>query len=103
MHEAAHRIGFGGIARNAGCFEDRRGGVAASDPHGKDGLWADEAVAMRLRAGGGRSCGRVCRRERGWNIHDQDGVVLAVLQQRFEGSEVARRIGVAGDVDGVRA
>ena len=58
---------------------------------------------MRLRAGGDRSRGGVCRRERGRNIHDQDGVVLAILQQRFEGGKVARRIGVAGDIDGVRA
>src|SRR5262245_31663890 len=103
MHEAADRVGFGGIARNAGCFEDRRGGIAASDPHGKHGLWSDEAAVMRLRAGGDRSRGGVCRRERGRDIHDQDGVVLPVLQQRFEGGEVARRIGIAGDVDRVRA
>jgi hypothetical protein len=103
MHESAHRVGFGGVARNAGRFEDRRGGIAASDPHGKNGLWSDEAVAMRLRAGGDRSRGGVRRRERRRNVHDQDGVVLPILQQRFEGGDVARRIGVAGDIDGVCA
>src|SRR5262249_40235938 len=75
-------------------------GIAASDPHGKHGLWPDDAAAMRLRAGGDRSCGGVRRRERGRNVHDQDGVVLPGLQQRFECGEGARRIGVAGEVDG---
>jgi hypothetical protein len=57
---------------------------------------------MRLD-GGDRFRGSLCRGERGWNVHDQDGVVLRILEQRLECGGVARRIGIAGNVDRIRA
>ena len=76
VHEASDRIGFGRVVRNASGFEDGRGGIAASDPHGENGLRPDQAAAMRLRDGGDRFCRGLRRSERGRNIHDQDGIVL---------------------------
>ena len=45
----------------------------------------------------------VSRRDRGLDVHDQHGVIAGVGQQHFERRRVARGIGVADDVDGIRS
>ena len=58
---------------------------------------------MRLRDGGDRSgCGRRGSK-RSRNIHDQDGIVLGIFDETFERGDIAGGIGVAGDVDRIRA
>jgi hypothetical protein len=103
MHEAANRIRFGGIIGNAGCFEDRRCRITASDPDGKYWLRMEAAAAMRLRDGSDRLCRGLRRSERGWNIHDKNGVVLGIFEQPLQRSGITGGIGVAGNVDGVGA
>ena len=103
MHEAAHRIRFGCIIGNAGGFEDRGCGITASDPDTEYRLRAHPAAAMRLRDSRDGFC-RSFRRSKGSrNIHDENGVVLRVLEQAPQRGGIAAGIGVAGDVDRVGA
>jgi hypothetical protein len=101
MHETEDRIRFGRIIGNASRFEDWRGRLTTSDPHGKYRLRPDKMAAMRLRGGGDRFCCILGRSERGRNIHDKNGVVLGVFEQTLQRSGVTGSIGIAGDVDGI--
>jgi hypothetical protein len=47
--------------------------------------------------------GICCRCKRGGHVHDEGGVAPGVIEQDFESRRVSRRVGVAYDVDGVRA
>ena len=80
MHEAADRVGFGGVARNPRGIEGFRRRIAAADPHRENRLRRIALLAMLLGHGNDRFRRSGRRGERGRHVHDQHGVVGVVAR-----------------------
>ncbi len=105
MHEAAHRIVFGRIVRNSGAAQHIADFLVRADPDREHRFGRTEAAAVRYLptdAGHG-SCDLVGRSDRGLNVHHQDRVIARVGQQHLERCRIARGVGVADDIDGIRS
>ena len=103
MHETADRLRLGRIVGDAGGVEGGTGFGIATDPDREHGFRWHQRVAMLSRDRHDRLRRFGSRRERGRHVHDQDGVVVLVVEQCFQRVGVADRIGVACDVDRIRA
>ncbi len=103
MHEAANRLRLGRVARDAGRIEGGASLRIAADPDGEHRLRRRDraAVLLRDRDDGRRGLGGSSKRGR--HVHHEDGVIVLVVEQRFERLGVARRVGIARDVDRVGA
>ena len=100
MHEAAHRVVFGRVVRNAGRVEHVADLLVRADPDrehrfGRTVLCRD--ICATTDAHGIRD--RVGRSDRGLHVHHQHRVIAGVGQQHLERRRIARRVGVADDVD----
>ena len=104
VHEAAHGVVFGRIVRNAGagqCFDDV---LVCSDPRSEHGLGPTAVLlAICLGAFGHHRCDIGSRGDRGLHVEDEDRVVVGIGEQHVQRRRIARRIGVAHDVDGICA
>ena len=102
MHEAAHRIVFGGVVGNPGAAEQIADLLVRADPNREHRLGKAAMLLAVLadRIGHGRG-DVVGRSDRGLNIHHQDGIVAGVGQQHFKRRRITRRVGVANDIDRV--
>ena len=104
MHEAAHRIVFGRIVRNAGAAERLDDGLLGADPdrqHRFGRAPAAWSIAANQRGHRRRDLGG--RRDRGLHVHHEDRVVGGIGQQDLERRRVTRGVGVADDVDRIRS
>ncbi len=101
MHEAADRVRFGRVARNSRGIESLRRGIAAADPYREDRFCRTGRLAVALGHGNDRlrRLGRRC--QRGRHVHDQNGIVGAVIEQLFERHGVSLFVRVAGNVGGI--
>ena len=100
VHEAAHRIIFGGIVGNPGAAQEITDSLVRADPDREHRLGRAATLlavlADRADDGGGDF---VRRGDRGLNVHDQDRVVARIGQQQLKCRGIARGVGVADDVD----
>ena len=104
IHEAAHRVVFGGIVRNSGAAQQIDDLLVGADPDREHRL-GRALVQLAILAdqaghGGGDIAGRS---DRGLDIHHQDRVIARVGQQHLERRRIARGVGVADDVDRIRS
>ena len=102
MHEAADRIVLGRIVGDPGAAQHVADLLVGADP-GREHRLGRVAALLAVfpdHAGHGRR-DVVARRNRGLNIHDQDRIVGRIGQQDLERRRIARRIGIANDIDGI--
>ena len=95
---------FGGVARDARRLERSRRLAFLADPEREHRLRCGIFIFAMLsgrRDDRLRRVGR--RRQRRRHVHRQHRVVRAVVEQIFKRGRIARRIGVAGDVDRIGA
>ena len=103
MHEAAHRVVFGRIIRNAGAAQQIADRRLRADPDRENGLRRPAMPGAIFLHHPGHGCGDlVGARNRRLHVHDKHGVVFGVGQQRFQRCGIARGIGVADDIDRIR-
>ncbi len=102
MHEAAHRIIFGRIIRNARAGERLNDVLIGSDPSRQHGLRPSALLLAIFADELGHGRGDVGRRgDRGLHVEDEDGIIVRVREQHLQRRRVARCIGITDDVDGI--
>ena len=99
MHEAAHRARR--VIGNAGRFEDAARFLAGAEPGGEDGLLKRGRGTIFFDRVGDGCGGLLALRQRRRAMHHHDGVVALIFEQCRQSIAIARRIGVADDVDGI--
>jgi hypothetical protein len=95
---------LGGVVGNPGAAQEIPDLVVRSDPNRKHGL-RRAAVFFTILAdqAGYRGGDIVSRSDRSLNIHYQDCINARVGQQDFQRRRVARGVGIAHDIDGIRS
>ena len=103
MHEAEDSVAAGLIVRNSSSAQQVADRLVRPDPDRQHGLLQHAALGAIFpdHADHGR-CNVIGTGDRRLDIHRQHGVVFGISQQRFERCGIARGIGIADDIDGVR-
>ena len=103
VHKAEDGVAAGLIVRNSCSAQQVADRLVRPDPDRKYGLLQHAPLGAIFpdHIDHGR-CDVIGAGNRRLDIHHQHGVIARVGQQRFERRGVARGIGVADDVDGVR-
>ena len=91
--ETGHRVGLGGIGRDACRVQDGVGLLVGAQPDRKHRFVALAARACRHRAGH-RPCRLHRRGEGGGHVDHQQGIVAGVGQQRLDRTGIAFTIGI---------
>jgi len=103
VHEAGDGVGFGGVVGYPRVIESFRNVFVAAYPDREYRFRQKAFLPMLLGRGDHRVRSIAGRGQRGWDIHDQNGVVRVIFEQIHKRHGVALRVGIAGNVDGIGA
>ena len=100
VHEAAHRVIFGRVVRNAGAAQQIDDFRVGTDPDREHRLGGAAALFAVFADDTGHGAGDVIGgSDRGLNIHHQHRVVTWISQQCLQRGGVALGTRVADDID----